>query len=79
MNGKTKRSPKTENCVCLCHEVGALLNEALKRMGPPEAARRHFDAARVEFLKGLRAVLDERIAQASNPAAKARGEKIRVG
>jgi hypothetical protein len=45
-------------------------------MGPPEEARRHFDAARVEFLKGLRALLDARIEHISK--AKAKGEKIAV-
>jgi hypothetical protein len=48
----------------------------LRRLGPPEPARRHFDAARLEFLKGLRALLDARIAQVSKRGAK--GEKINV-
>jgi outer membrane protein TolC len=48
----------------------------LKRLGPPEPARRHFDAARLEFLKGLRELLDARIAQCSK--RKAKGEKINV-
>ena len=51
-----------------------LLTELLRRLGPPEAARQHFDAARLEFLKGVRALLDARIAQVSKP----RGEKIEV-
>jgi hypothetical protein len=48
----------------------------LRRLGPPEEARRHFDAARVEFLKGLRALIDARIEQCTK--ASARGEKIAV-
>jgi hypothetical protein len=47
-------------------------------LGPPEEARQHFNAARLEFLKGLQAVLDARIAQVSKPATKTRGEKIKV-
>ncbi|HXP59197.1 MAG TPA: hypothetical protein VN829_01830 [Dongiaceae bacterium] len=76
MNAKTKRSPKQESGPCLCQGAGPLLSEWLKRLGPPEPARRHFDAARLEFLKGLRAMLDARIAQCSKPNAK--GEKIDV-
>ena len=76
MNTKTKRSPKTESGPCLCQGTGPLLSDLLRRLGPPEQARRHFDAARLEFLKGLRALLDARIAQCSKP--KAKGEKINV-
>ena len=78
MNGKTKRSPKAESGTCLCQGAGPLLSELLRRLGPPEEARQHFNAARLEFLKGLRAVLDARIAQVSKPATKTRGEKIKV-
>ena len=41
-----------------------------------EATRDHFRASRVEFLKGLRALLDARIEQCAKPRAK--GEKINV-
>lgn len=71
-----KRSPKAAPGPCLCQEVGPLLSDLLRRLGPPEPARRHFDAARLEFLKGLRALLDARIAQVSKRGAK--GEKINV-
>lgn len=78
MNNKTKPKLKSaaESAGCLCLGAGPLLTEALRRLGPPEAARRHFDAARLEFLKGLRAILDARIEQVSKAAA--RGEKISV-
>jgi hypothetical protein len=46
---------------CFCQGAGPALTDFLKKMGPPEAARQHFDHARVEFLKGLRALLDARI------------------
>jgi len=74
MNGRTKQRAKTESGPCLCQIAGTALTELLNRLGPPAEARRHFDAARLEFLKGLRALLDARIADVSKP----RGEKIKV-
>ncbi len=76
MNKKTKTSPKQESGACLCYGAGPALSELLRRIGPPEQARRHFDAARVEFLKGLRALIDARIEQVSK--ARNKGEKIEL-
>ncbi len=76
MNKNPKKSSKTASYACLCQGVGPALTDFLQRFGPPAEARRHFESARVEFLKGLRALLDERIEQCSK--AKARGEKIKV-
>jgi len=76
MNNKTKRSAKTTTAPCACESLGLALNEFLQRLGPPEQARRHFEAARVEILKGLRAIIDERIERRTKRAA--RGENIKV-
>ena len=76
MNRKTKSSAKVQSSACLCQGGGPVLSEFFRRLGPPEEARRHFDAARVEFLKGLRALIDARIEQVSK--ARAKGEKIAV-
>jgi hypothetical protein len=76
MNGKTKKPSTTKPGGCLCQGVGPVMSELLRRWGPPEEARRHFDSARVEFLKGLRALLDARIERVSK--TKARGERISV-
>jgi hypothetical protein len=76
MNQKMKRTQKSESSPCLCQGVGPVLSEIVKRLGPPEEARRHFDAARLEFLKGLRSLLDARIEQVSKSRLK--GEKISV-
>ena len=73
---KAKPSSKSEGGACLCYGVGPALSELLRRVGPPEQARHHFDAARVEFLKGLRALIDARIEQVSKKRSK--GEKIDV-
>jgi hypothetical protein len=48
----------------------------LARLAPPAEARRHFETARLEFLKGLRAILDARIERRSKP--KARGQAISI-
>jgi hypothetical protein len=52
------------------------LSDLLRRLGPPEEARRHFETARMEVLKGLRALIDARLAQLAKPQPK--GEKIPV-
>ncbi len=74
MNKNVKETAKV--APCLCQGTGPMLSELLRRLGPPPQARQHFDAARLEFLKGLRALLDARIEQVSK--ASARGEKITV-
>ena len=71
-----KKSQKTEGSPCVCQGAGPLLSEFLRRIGPPHEARRHFEAARIEFLKGLRALIDARIEQISKSEAK--GQKISV-
>ena len=76
MNKKPKRSRQMDGGPCLCQGAGPALSEMLRRLGPPEEARRHFETARIEFLKGLRAVLDARIEQHSK--AKPKGENISV-
>jgi hypothetical protein len=72
------KNPKASRTVqgreCLCQGAGPALSEFLRRLGPPGAARRHFENARLEILKGIRALVDARIAQRSKRNAK--GEKI---
>jgi hypothetical protein len=53
-----------------------MLSDILRKLGPPESARRHFEAARLEILRGLRALLDARIARYGRPNSK--GQKIAV-
>jgi len=73
---KSNPTSKTGSASCLCQGAGPVLSELVRRLGPPEQARRHFDAARLEFLKGLRALIDARIEQVSKQ--KTRGEHISV-
>ena len=69
-------SPKQGCGECVCGGAGPALTEFLKQMGPSETARRHFDHARVEFLKGLRAMIDSRIESLSKHESK--GTKVTV-
>lgn len=55
---------------CVCMGAGPALTEFLERMGPPEDVKAHFRAARVEFLKGIRALIDQRIEQLSRTEEK---------
>jgi hypothetical protein len=73
---KKTRSPAAAGSTCLCQGAGPALSELLRRLAPPAEARRHFDTARLEFLKGLRAVLDARIERHLKP--KARGQAIHI-
>ncbi len=76
MNNKSRKSQKESSRQCVCQGAGPVLSELLERWAPPAAARGHFETARVEFLKGLRALLDARIEQCSK--ARSKGEKINV-
>jgi hypothetical protein len=62
---------------CACRGLGPALTEFFRRMGPPDEARRHFDQARVEILKGLRALIDARIADIT-PREEKRGTTVPV-
>ncbi len=46
---------------CLCGTIRRGLEEAAEMLFPPEAARNHFREARIEFLRGIRDVIDHRI------------------
>jgi hypothetical protein len=61
---------------CLCMGLGPMVTSALRQMGPPEAALGHFRSARIEFLKGIRAIIDERIGQMQS--AQQKGTKVTV-
>jgi len=83
MNAKTSKSskakPASKPAPCVCEQLGPLLADLLQHFGPPDPARRHFETARLEFLKGVRAILDARIEHVSKPRRTAKGEKINVG
>lgn len=58
---------------CLCREV---LDQVRQAFGVSPEVREHFTNSRIEFLKGIRAVIDSRIEHLSK--ATPRGTKIAV-
>ena len=63
---------------CACMGAGPMLSELASRLGPDENVRQHFRAARIEVLKGLRALIDQRIADLSAASKPNRGAKVSV-
>lgn len=58
---------------CLCCEVQRLIGQMLRL---PDTTRQHLLNSRIEFLKAIRSLLDERIAHLSR--AEAKGTKVPV-
>ncbi|MBI2689309.1 MAG: hypothetical protein HYX27_23640 [Acidobacteria bacterium] len=65
-----------ETTKCGCHGAGPLVTEFLRKLGPSDDVSQHFRNARLEILKGLRAMLDEQIEGMSKPPKQ--GTKITV-
>jgi hypothetical protein len=70
---ETKATPGQE---CLCGGRGPMLSQMLEMMMPSAAAGEHFKNARLEFLKGVRGLLDQRIQSLSDNPRK--GTKLNV-
>ena len=54
---------------CWCKEINeemAKLGNMLKGLGPSDQVKEHFRTSRVEFLKGLRRMIDEKIEKAQS-------------
>jgi len=50
---------------CLCMGAGPALTGMMEKFAASDEVRDHFRAARVEFLKGIRALIDARIEELS--------------
>ena len=72
MSDTDKQAP----CDCGCRGTGPMLTAFLRRLGPSETVSQHFQAAHLEVLKGLRALLDEQISSRSESSRQ--GTKIPV-
>ena len=62
---------------CFCMGAGPTFTKFAKAFGPPEAAASHFRQARIEFLKGLRELIDDRIGTLSQ-TREPKGTKVVV-
>lgn len=60
---------------CLCRDV---LDQVRQVFGLPPEVKEHFNNSRIEFLKGIRAVIDSRIEHLSKAASHSGGTKIAV-
>ncbi len=70
---RQETSQRTTDGRCLCREV---LDQFRENFGISENVREHFTTSRIEFLKGIRAVIDNRIESLGK--AGQRGTKIAV-
>lgn len=62
---------------CLVCEASEKLGRLFKEFGPSEEVVNHFRQSRIEFLKGIRTILDERIEHLQHPHQQ-KGAKINV-
>jgi hypothetical protein len=62
---------------CACCQASEVLGRVFSAFGPSEEAKGHFRQSRVELLKGIRQLLDERIEKVSR-APHQKGSRIVV-
>jgi hypothetical protein len=55
---------------CICCEASAAIGKLFRAIRPSEKVSEHFRQSRVEFLKGIRTLLDERIDHIGRPPHK---------
>ena len=46
---------------CICCDASDAIGRLFRAFGPSEKVSEHFRQSRIEFLKGIRSILDERI------------------
>jgi len=55
---------------CVCGGIGPEISSILRKLGPSDEVLSHFRSARVEVLKGIRQMIDERIENLSKTTEK---------
>ena len=68
MNEETAHTHAETTCF-LCEATDAL-KKFLNDIGPSEEAKNHFRQSRVELLKGIRRIIDDRIERVSQTSSK---------
>ncbi len=66
----TERPETTAKSDRVCDKLGKAFSEVASIFTPPEEAEKHFRQARVEVLRGLRELIDIRIANLSRSESK---------
>jgi hypothetical protein len=62
---------------CVCCRTSDAIGRVMSAFGPSGDAREHFRQSRVEFLKGIRKIIDDRIEKVSR-APQPKGSRIVV-
>ena len=76
-SGQAEPQPKANPYSgCICGGKGPMITQMLQMMMPSDAAGEHFRNAGLEFLKGFRELLDQRIQSLSQTQPK--GTKLNV-
>lgn len=55
---------------CICCEASDAIGKLFRAIGPSARVSEHFRQSRIEFLKGIRTLLDERIEHIGQTAHK---------
>ncbi len=63
---------------CIFPKIADGVKQAVREMGPSEPVRKHFRNARVEVLKGIRAIIDSRIDHLSRDPQSTKGTVVVV-
>jgi hypothetical protein len=69
MTENASDADRREKGTCFCMGTGPELFSLFRKLGP-DAARQHFRNARIEMLKGFRAIIDNRIERLSRNSEK---------
>jgi hypothetical protein len=67
---KPSTAPSGEGATGPCARFGAELDTLLRSLAPSEDVRQHFTNARIELLKGVRSLIDDRIQRLSSEHRK---------
>ena len=64
------QTPTQGGSTCFFCEATDAMKKFMSEMGPSEEAKGHFRQSRVELLKGIRRIIDDRIDRVSQKGAK---------
>jgi hypothetical protein len=73
---EAERGRSSARIDAICNSIRAGLENASDLFKPPEAASNHFRQARIEVLRGIRAIIDYRIERLSR--SENRGTRVAV-